>query len=259
MKPRKLHLPESLLQSVRAARNIVVLTGSGLNPASRLPLARDGMRGLWARYDSAALATEEGFRRDPALVWAWHEERRRRARLAAPNAAHRAIAELAVRSPGAFVVTQNGDTLHERAGSPRILHLLGRFDQPRCSACAMPYTLAAPPAKPGRQGPFPPPPACRICGNLVRPGRLWHGEPPASDVWAIAKGLAAAADLILAVGTSCETPAAAEFCYAAMADGAELVQINPNPTLLDRVAAHNIKGPAEKILPLLLARAWPGA
>lgn len=258
MKLRKLDLPDALLQSVRAARNIVVLTGSGLNPASRLPVSRDGLRGLWARYDAEALATEDGFRRDPALVWAWHEERRRRMQSAVPNPAHRAIAALAARAPDTFVVTQNADTLHELAGSPRILHLQGRIDQPWCSACGVPHTLAAPASKPPKQARRPAPPSCRLCGGLVRPGRLWHGEPPHPDVWRIAKGLAASADLLIAVGTSCQTPAAADLCYEAMANGAELVQINPNPTLLDRVATHNIKGTAEKILPLLLARAWPG-
>ena len=258
MKLRTLDIPDSLVQTLRDARLVVVLTGSGLNPASRLPQSRDGMRGLWARYDAAALASEAGYRRDPPLVWAWHEERRRRAMLAAPNAAHRAIAALAGRVPGTFVVTQNGDTLHERAGSPRILHLHGRFDQPRCSACDMPHTLSAPPDKPTRHGPYPDPPACRICGGLVRPGRLWHGEAPAPAVWRVAKGLAANADLVLTVGTSCQTPAVADLCYEAMGCGAQLVQINPNPTTLDRVASHSIKGAAEKVLPLLLARAWPG-
>ena len=43
-----------------------------------------------------------------------------------------------------------------------------------------------------------------------------------------------------------------------MGYGAQLVQVNPNPTMLDRVASHSIRGPAEKVLPLLLARAWPG-
>ncbi len=258
MKLRTLDIPDSLVQLLRDARLVVVLTGSGLNPASRLPQSRDGMRGLWARYDAAALATDEGFRRDPALVWAWHEERRRRALAATPNAAHRSIAALAERVPGTFVVTQNGDTLHERAGSPRILHLQGRFDQPRCSACAMPYTLTAPPDAPARHGPYPPAPACRICGGLVRPGRLWHGEAPAPAVWRVAKGLAANADLVLTAGTSCQTSAAAELCYEAMRYGAQLVQVNPNPTMLDRVARHSIRGPAEKVLPLLLARAWPG-
>lgn len=257
MKARKFDLPDALPLALRAARNIVVLTGSGLNPASRLPLCRDGMRGLWARYDADALATEEGFRRDPALVWAWNEERRRQTLRAAPNAAHRAIAALADRVPGTFVVTQNGDTLHEQAGSPRILHLLGRFDQPRCAACGMPHTLAEPPARPSRQGPHPEPPACRICGGLVRPGRAWHGEAPQPEVWRIAKGLAACADVLLAVGTSCLTPAAAELCYEAMSSGARLVQVNPNPTLLDRVATLNIRGAAEKVLPLMLAGAWP--
>ncbi len=257
MKLRTLDLPDSLLLLLRSARLVVVLTGSGLNPASRLPQSRDGMRGLWARYDAAALATQEGYRNNPSLVWAWHEERRRRALLATPNAAHRAIATLAGRVPGTFVVTQNGDTLHERAGSPRILHLQGQFDQPRCSACAMPHTLADPPDKPARHGPYPAPPACRICGGLVRPGRLWHGEAPGPAVWRVAKGLAANADLVMTAGTSCQTPAAAELCYEAMACGAQLVQINPNPTSLDRLAAHSIKGAAEKVLPLLLARAWP--
>lgn len=258
MKPRKLHLPDSLLQSVRAARNIVVLTGSGLNPGSRLPVSRDGLRGLWAHYDAEALASEDGFLRDPALVWAWHEERRRRMLLAAPNAAHRAIATLAARVPDTFVVTQNGDTLHERAGSSRILHMQGRLDQPWCSACGVPHTLATAPVKPSKRDPLPPPPSCRICGGLVRPGRLWHGEPPAPDVWRIAKGLAANADLLMAVGTSCLTLAAADLCYEAMANGAELVQINPNPTALDRVASHSVKGAAAKVLPMLLTRAWPG-
>lgn len=258
MKLRTLDIPDSVVQLVRDARLIVVLTGSGLNPASRLPQSRDGMRGLWARYDAQALATEDGYRKDPAPVWAWHEERRRRAQIAMPNAAHRAIAALAGYMPGTFVVTQNGDTLHERAGSPRILHLQGRFDQPRCSACAMPHMLAPPPEKPARHGPYPAPPACRICGGLVRPGRLWHGEAPVPAVWWVAKGLAANADVVLTAGTSCLTPAAAELCYEAMGYGAQLVQINPNPTMLDRVARHNIRGPAEKVLPSLVARAWPG-
>lgn len=258
MKLLTLDISDSLVQTLRAARLIVVLTGSGLNPASRLPQSRDGMRGLWARYDAAALASAAGFQNDPSLVWAWHEERRRRALLATPNAAHRAIATLAEHVPGTFVVTQNGDTLHEQAGSPRILHLHGRFDQPRCSSCGMSHTLSAPPEKPARHGPYPAPPACRICGNLVRPGRLWHGEAPAPPVWRVAKGLAANADLVLTAGTSCQTSAVAELCYEAVGRGAQLVQINPNPTTLDRVASHCIRGTAEKVLPLLLARAWPG-
>lgn len=258
MKLRKLHLPDALLQSVRAARNIVVLTGSGLGPASRLPVSRDGMRGLWGRYDAEALATEAGFQRDPGLAWAWHEERRRRMGSALPSAAHRAIAALAALAPATFVVTQNGDALHELAGSPHILHLQGRIDQAWCSACGVPHALGASPGRPPRTGKRPAPPSCRICAGPVRPGRLWHGEPPHPDVWRVASGLAASADMLLAVGTSCLTPAAADLCYQAIAGGAEFVQINPNPTALDRMASHNVRGAAEKALPMLLARAWPG-
>lgn len=139
MKHRKLHLSCELLNMLRAPREVVVITGSGLGVASGLPASRDGLDGLWSRHDPQDLATAEGFRRDPASVWAWNSDRRVRASRAMPNAAHRAIAELAKVVPLMTVITQNGDNLHERAGTRRTIYLHGRLDEAWCPACGVPH------------------------------------------------------------------------------------------------------------------------
>jgi hypothetical protein len=53
---------------------------------SHLPRRADG---LWSRFDPAQLASEEGFRANPARVWQWYAERRRACWRAQPNAGHR--------------------------------------------------------------------------------------------------------------------------------------------------------------------------
>jgi hypothetical protein len=83
---------EELQARVRAAQRLVVLTGAGMSAESGIPTFRDAMTGLWSRFDPAALASEEGFRADPARVWAWYAERREGVRQAEPNAGHRALA-----------------------------------------------------------------------------------------------------------------------------------------------------------------------
>lgn len=257
MKYRKVHLSCELLNTLREAREVVVITGSGLGVASGLPASRDGIDGFWSQHDPECLATAEGFRRDPTSVWAWNSVRRVHASRAMPNAAHQAIAALAKVIPLMTVITQNGDNLHESAGTPRAIYLHGRLDDAWCPACGVPHVFQSYGSRP-LEYVHSAPPACRLCGAFVRPGRLWHGERPQAALWRTCHILATSANLVLTVGTSCQSPAVAELCYAALAAGAKLVQINPNPTPMDRLASHNLRGKAEIVLPLLLAYAWPG-
>ena len=102
---------------------IVILSGSGLSAESGLPTFRDSA-GLWNKYSWEELATPEGWRKNPALVLEFYNERRAKAWNAQPNAAHVAIAALERRFD-VIVVTQNVDSLHERAGSTNVLHVHG--------------------------------------------------------------------------------------------------------------------------------------
>ena len=115
-------LPPELLERARSARRVLVLTGAGMSAESGVPTFRDESAGLWARYSPEAMATEEGWRADPELVWAWYLWRIGIVNSTSPNAGHEALARWAgligdgLSLQRMDIVTQNIDDLHERAG-----------------------------------------------------------------------------------------------------------------------------------------------
>ncbi|MBX6749355.1 MAG: NAD-dependent deacylase [Micromonosporaceae bacterium] len=263
---------ERASEALRGAQRVVVFTGAGMSAESGIPTFRDAMTGLWARYDPAELATPQAFRADPELVWGWYEWRRALVSRAQPNAGHVAVAAIEAHVPGTVVVTQNVDDLHERAGSSAPIRLHGSLFAPRCSACAAPApvpavvstavsigTLAADgDVDPEPEGQRLAPPICTGCGGLVRPGVVWFGESLPADALKAAVDAAARCDLLLAVGTSGVVYPAAEIPEVAARHGAMVIQINPQPTALDGIAALNLRGSAASVLPALVAAAWPG-
>jgi NAD-dependent deacetylase len=248
---------------LRSARRAVFLTGAGVSAESGVPTFRDDLTGLWARFDAERLATAEAFHADPDLVWGWYEWRRARVSAAEPNPGHRAIAAIEARLPGSTVITQNVDDLHERAGTRAPIHLHGSLFAPRCVSEAA--HLAAFPDGPdgGRvepdEGRRIPPPLCASCGALVRPGVVWFGESLPEAALSAAIDAASACDLLLAVGTSGVVYPAAGIPGIAAGSGATVIQVNPEPTPLDRVCDINLRGAAGRVLPALVASAWEGA
>lgn len=226
-------VPAPLLEALRSARRIVAFTGAGMSAESGIPTFRDRGTGLWARFDPQMLATSGAFMRDPEMVWAWYEWRRRKVAQALPNAGHKALAELAA-SPHVerlSVVTQNVDNLHERAGSASVVHLHGSIFSPRCFDCAAAFTLPPDEEVDSRQAPLErlAPPRCPHCGGLIRPGVVWFGEMLPEQAWSQALQLAAEADLMLVIGTSGLVQPAASLPAATHAQGGRVAVINPDP------------------------------
>jgi NAD-dependent deacetylase len=248
----------ALIETLRRTRHLLVLTGAGASAESGIPTFRDALTGLWSRFDAASLATPDAFARDPDLVWGWYAWRRMKALHAAPNPGHRAIAALAARVPRLTLVTQNVDDLHERAGSPEVLHLHGSLHAPRCVRCARPFDLAPGVPDEPAGGRRLAPPRCPQCGGAIRPGVVWFGESLPPAVLGAAEAAARACDLCLTVGTSSLVYPAAALPGIARAAGAALVQVNPSPTPLDGMARHTLRGTCAEVLPALLAAAWPG-
>ena len=173
---RGMLVPSQLTARLKSAGHVVVFTGAGVSAESGIPTFRDRQTGLWTNFDAQSLATAEAFERDPALVWGWYEWRRCKVLASEPNAAHRAIAALAGTVRRLTLITQNVDDLHERAGSPEVLHLHGHICRPYCSACGRPHP------EPQPQAPEPvgerrlEPPRCVYCCGRIRPGVVWFGE-----------------------------------------------------------------------------------
>jgi NAD-dependent deacetylase len=75
------------------ARRICVLTGAGVSAESGVPTFR-ASDGLWEGHAIEEVATPEGWRRDPQLVWNFYHARRAKAGSVHPNPGHVALAEL---------------------------------------------------------------------------------------------------------------------------------------------------------------------
>jgi NAD-dependent deacetylase len=221
-------------------RNIVILTGAGISAESGLATFR-GPDGLWEGHRVEDVATPEAFRRDPALVHAFYDARRRRLKEVEPNAAHRALARLDAQWPGELlIVTQNVDDLHERAGAKRLLHMHGELKSAWCVGCdaRMPWEeeLAH----------LPPCPACGAPGQL-RPDIVWFGEMP-YEMDRIDSALREA-DLFVSIGTSGAVYPAAGFVQTARYCGSTTLEMNLEPSLSSVLFSESRTGPAGELVP----------
>lgn len=248
-----------VVETLRAARHVVVFTGAGISAESGIPTYRDALTGLWENFDFAELATPDAFRRDPALVWGWYEWRRMNVMRAEPNPAHQAIAAMATKVPRFTLITQNVDNLHERAGSTDVIHLHGSLFSPRCFACARPHELPSDIPDEPQGGRRLEPPRCLHCGGRIRPGVVWFGESLPKAAWTAAMSAVEkeGCDLFFSIGTSAMVYPAAELPFTALRRRATVVQINPDLTQLDEVASISLHSAAADVLPRLVEAAWP--
>jgi NAD-dependent deacetylase len=117
-------------------KNIVILTGAGISAESGLSTFRSE-NGLWNNHKVEDVASVEGFARNPEYVHEFYNELRPELFQAKPNPAHLAITELQknYKAESISVITQNVDTLHEKAGSENIYHIHGQINQIVCLHC----------------------------------------------------------------------------------------------------------------------------
>lgn len=236
-----------LRERIAAASRVCVLTGAGMSAESGIATFRDALTGLWSRFDPAQLASEEGFRTDPPLVWDWYAQRREGVRAAQPNAGHLALGGFAKRRPGVLtVVSQNVDDLHQRAGNADTIRLHGDILADRwLEPCRRGRACDPAAAADGR------PPRCAECGNLVRPGVVWFGEMLPPGAIEAAGRAARAAEVMLVVGTSGAVWPAAGLAATARRGGAHVAIVNPHASEIDGEAHAVLRGTAAQLLPRL--------
>lgn len=195
---------------------LVISTGAGISAESGIRTFRDA-DGLWENYPVMDVASADGFRRNPALIHRFYNERRAQLGQAQPNAAHTGLRELE-KYFDVYVITQNVDDLHERAGSSKVLHLHGELTKVRAlDDESKVYRLGYDETTT---------PDTVIDGHHVRPHIVFFQE--AVPMFETATEIAAEADIFVIIGTSLVVyPAAALLNYVRR--GVPVYYIDPNP------------------------------
>ena len=226
--------------------NLVILTGAGVSAESGVPTFR-ASDGLWEGHRVEAVATPEGFAADPALVQDFYNQRRRQLASVHPNAAHRALADLAARWAGdVLLVTQNVDDLHDRAHAQtppapgfELIHMHGELKKARCTASGVVCDWDGD-LEPAHASPHHP-------HGTLRPHIVWFGEIPL-EMERIERALAQC-DLFASIGTSGAVYPAAGFVQLARMAGARTVEINLEPTQGAGLFDEGVYGPASETVP----------
>ena len=243
-------IPAELLDALRSANRVAVLTGAGVSAESGIPTFRDALTGMWAKHRPEDLATPEAFAANPEHVAQWYDERRLMCRACAPNAGHVAIAALeehVTSTDGAFtLITQNVDRLHQRAGSRAVLELHGSIFEWRCIGCGE--------IKVEEGDAFTAhPPTCESCHGHRRPNVVWFGELLNEQTLNAADDAADTCDLFFTIGTSSVVYPAAGLIDIALGNS-RVVEVNIDETSFSRRVDWHLRGPSAAVLPQLLER-----
>ena len=230
----------------------VAMTGAGMSVESGIPPFR-GAGGLWTRYGTPPMDGYSRFKADPQGYW--HREMNReidahilelRNALAAakPHEGHRSLARMVRDGALETVITQNIDGLDERAGITDLIEIHGNRSRLRCTTCGARkrlggFVLNGPPAP------------CGDCGGAVKYDTVMFGEPVPEDTMSAARRQTNMADCMVAIGTSATVRPASGLLWIAKANGARIIEINPNETKLTSIVDLAVRGKASIAVPML--------
>ncbi|HKI73732.1 MAG TPA: Sir2 family NAD-dependent protein deacetylase [Pseudomonadales bacterium] len=215
------------------AQKIVAFTGAGISTESGIPDFR-GPDGIWKKVtpiDFGEFVRSEDVRRE-----SWRRKFTGADRMAnaQPNAGHLAMAALYRMGKLTYVITQNVDGLHQKAGVPedRVIELHGNTNYATCLSCGRRYELDAirETFQQGETVPY-----CDDCGGIIKTATISFGQPMPVREMERAEVAVSDCDLFIVMGSSLVVYPAAAFPRVARQNGSRLVIVNNEPTDLDSI------------------------
>ncbi len=226
---------------IEKSEKIVILTGAGVSAESGIPTFR-GSKGLWNNFNVEELATLRGFLKNPKLVWQWYNERRKNILNSKPNLAHLKLAQLEKIKPNTWIITQNVDGLHYKAGSKNVIEFHGNIFSEKCLTCD--YSRKQEVYYEDSDLPL----LCPRCGNLLRPDVVWFEEPIAPENIEKSFELVKECDLFMFIGTSAVVYPAAYLIELALKQEKQIIEINLEPTYYTGLFEITLLGKASHLL-----------
>ena len=253
LSPDALTKIDRVVEHLRESRSILFITGAGLSADSNLPTYR-GIGGLYNDIE-----TEDGIliedvlsgsmiKRKPELTWKYMAQIEAACRGSGFNRGHEVIALFEKRFERVWVLTQNVDGFHRRAGSKNVIDIHGDIHVLICKSCGYTKNLK------NYEG-LDIPPHCPDCGNVLRPDVVLFGEMlPEDKTSLLQRVLWEGFQIVFSVGTSSLFPYIVQPVTEAKMWGVPTVEINPGITEISRMVDYKIAGRAAETLDAIWKR-----
>ncbi len=218
----------TLQQIIDDSNRIVFFGGAGVSTESGIPDFRsvDGLYNQKYDYPPEEILSHTFFREHTEYFYNFYRNKMLFLS-AAPNPAHRKLAQLESEGRLTAVVTQNIDGLHQKAGSKTVYELHGSVHRNYCTKCGAFYSAEFILNSSGI-------PKCEKCGGIIKPDVVLYEEGLDSETVNGAVNAISNADCLIVAGTSLAVyPAAGFIRYFS---GNHFVLINRDPTSADKLA-----------------------
>lgn len=251
-------------------RKTVLVTGAGMSTDTGIPDYRGQGNTAIPSVEYDQFVTDPVWQR---WVWARNHQTWQTMLQLQPAPAHLAQARLEKAGLLTGIATQNVDGLDLKAGCEKVFEMHGTFVKVECVDCGAVTDRAPLHERLTAENPDYPldlDPAhvailaqadraaaeacdfqtvpCETCGGLLKPAVVFFGQLLPVEIMNQARAAAAAADLVLVVGSSLVVGTATYVMQAGLNHGAPLVIINRGRTQYDRMADLRIEGGASECL-----------
>uniref|UniRef100_A0A8C3MWZ8 NAD-dependent protein deacylase n=1 Tax=Geospiza parvula TaxID=87175 RepID=A0A8C3MWZ8_GEOPR len=268
---------EELQRFVSNSKRLFVMTGAGISTESGIPDYRSEGVGLYARTDRRPVQHAEFVRSASARqrYWArnfvgWPQFSSHQ-----PNKAHLVLRDWEKLGKLHWLVTQNVDALHTKAGSQRMTELHGCTHRVFCLACGdrilrselqEHFEALNPTWKAEAFGVAPDGdvfltdeqvrnfqvPACRKCGGILKPDVTFFGDTVSQEKVSFVHQRLAESDSMLIAGSSMQVYSGYRFALAAREKKLPIAVLNIGPTRLDHFASLKLNSRCGELLPLIV-------
>lgn len=263
--------PTAIAEHVRAILGdgpVLALTGAGVSTDSGIPDYRGPGSPPRNPMTYQQFVGDAAFRRH---YWARNHVGWRHMERTECNDGHRALADLEAAGFVSAVVTQNVDTLHEVAGSRRVIDLHGRYDRVICLGCREVITRGSLDERLAELNPefsvtvedielAPDADAvlsstegfrvadCAGCGGMLKPDIVYFGENVPKLRVEEAYSMVEEAAGLLVVGSSLTVFSGRRFVKRAAQQGKPVVILNRGATRCDDLAALTVDAGCSQVL-----------
>lgn len=237
---------------------IAFITGAGVSVGSGLPTYYGGN----GAYDNLSKRPEdvlsiENKRNNPGVIWDEISPIIEKGLKAEPCLSHMVIADMQRHALDSFILTQNVDGLHLKAGSKNVIEIHGKGREVYCTECSKKhpktiYSIDKINLEERESGKAP---ACPYCKeNTIVPNVVMFGELLAdSDMYRVYDALESPFDYIFIVGTQKQFPYIDLFIHYALKTNpkCQVIDINPDENYYNLDADFNIKTTSDEFFNLV--------